>query len=438
VTLVPLDDIRYHQDDTDCRALFATRTRVLAFRESGRVEQRMQHDERPSNTPQVLAARPSLMKALNEQMLLEQIRRSDCVSRSDLVAVSGLSKPTVAVALANLEKEGLIRVAGRISGRRGRAPMLYELRPEAGFVLGLDVGREYVRGAIADLSGAIKGRGHRRVKPASSASRVSELLALADELVAMVKIERSSVFQTVIGSPGVYDRRRDALSMARGLPGWEQPQVLAELRRAFGEEMVVENDINLAALAERDVGTAKGVQNFGFVSVGTGVGLGLVLEGKLHRGSHGGAGEIAFMTLGGDENVDPNDARRRGWLDSAASAAGVVRAAKHANMNGVVTARRIFAAAEQGDALCSRIVADEVNLVARAIASITAVVDLDLVVLGGGIGQTDYFVELVDHDLRPLVRLPIAVRASALGEDAVVQGGLAVGVEHAWQRVLKR
>jgi len=398
----------------------------------------MHDDDRSPNTPPVLAARPSLMRALNEQMLLEQIRRFDRVSRSELAAVSGLSKPTVAVALANLEKGGLVRVAGRISGRRGRAPTLYQLRPEAGFVLGLDVGREYVRGAIADLSGAVRGRDQRRVQPASSARRVSELVALADELVATVGIKRSAVTQTVIGSPGVYDRSRDALFMARGLPGWQRPQVLAELRHAFGEDMVVENDINLAALAERDVGTARGVQNFGFVSVGTGVGLGLIIDGKLHRGSHGGAGEIAFMTLGSDAAVDSQDARRRGWLDSAASAAGVVRAARRANMSGVVTARRIFAAAEQGDALCSRIVADEANLVARAIASITAVVDLDLVVLGGGIGQAGFFVDLVDHELRSLVRLPIEIRASSLGEDAVVQGGLAIGAEHAWQRVLKR
>jgi predicted NBD/HSP70 family sugar kinase len=263
-------------------------------------------------------------------------------------------------------------------------------------------------------------------------------VALADELLTVVQIKRSAVTQTVIGSPGIYDPRRDALFMARGLPGWQSPQVLTELRRAFGKDMIVENDVNLAALAERDVGTAQGVQNFGFLSVGTGVGLGLILDGKLHRGSHGGAGEIAFMTLGSDGSVDPKDARRRGWLDSAASAAGVVRAARQAKMSGVVTARRIFELAEQGDALCGGIVADEANLIARAIASITAVVDLDLVVLGGGIGQADYFVELVKRELRSLVRLPIAVRASALGEDAIVQGSLAVGAEHAWQRVLKR
>lgn len=391
-----------------------------------------------SHTPQVLAARPSLMRALNEQMLLELIRRSDSVSRSDLTTQSGLSKPTVAVALATLEGEGLIRVAGRISGRRGRATTLYQLRPEAGFVLGLDVGREYVRGAISDLSGVVRARGQRKVHPTSGAGRVSELVALADDLVTTVKIKRSAVTQTVIGSPGIYDRRRDVFFMARGLPGWQRPQVLAELRRAFGEDMVVENDVNLAALAERDVGVAQGVRNFGFVSVGTGIGLGLIIDGKLHRGSHGGAGEIAFMTLGSDAGVDPADARRRGWLEAAASAAGVVRAAKNARMKGAISAREIFAAAGRGDPLCTKIVADEANLMARAIASITAVVDLDLVVLGGGIGQADTFVELVKRELRPLVRLPIEVRASALGEDAIVQGSLAVGAEHAWQRVMKR
>jgi predicted NBD/HSP70 family sugar kinase len=202
--------------------------------------------------------------------------------------------------------------------------------------------------------------------------------------------------------------------------------------------MVVENDVNLAALAERDVGTAQDVKNFGFVTVGTGIGLGLIIDGKLHRGSHGGAGEIAYMTLGSDAGVDLKDARRRGWLEAAASAAGVVRAAKNAKIKGVVTARQIFEAAEGGDALCGRVVADEANLIARAISSITAVVDLDLVVLGGGIGQADYFVGLVKRELRPLVRLPIEVRASALGEEAIVQGSLAVGAEYAWQRVMKR
>ena len=277
--------------------------------------------------PGFLGARPRLIRVINEQMILDQIRRAGKLARRDLGKISGLSKPTVAVALTNLERDGLIRVAGKSAAARGPAADLYEVRPDAAFILGLDVGREYVRAAIADLSGVIRSKGHRKVHSASSASRLAQLTSLADEVTGEVGITRSDVIQTVVGSPGIYDSRRDALSMARGFPGWERPSVLDELRKAFGEQMVVENDVNLAALAERDLGHGKGVSDFAFVSVGTGIGLGLVIGGKLHRGVHGAAGEIGFMSIGEDRDVDPSDARRRGRLESAVSAAGIVRAA---------------------------------------------------------------------------------------------------------------
>jgi len=393
---------------------------------------------KPSTPPEVLAARPGLIRVINEQLILEQIRRLGKVARRDLGKISGLSKPTVAVALANLERNGLIRTAGKSSGARGPAAVLYEVRPEAGFILGLDVGREYVRGAIADLSGAIRARGSRKVHAASRAGRLSHIVGLADELTGQVPIERSDVTQTIVGSPGVYNSGRGVLSMARGLPGWERPGVLAELWDAFGEHTIVENDVNLAALAERDLGHGRGVSDFAFVSVGTGIGLGLVIGGKLHRGVHGAAGEIGYLPLGDDRDVDPDDARRRGRLESVASAAGIVRAARRSGMRGTVTARRVFAGAERGDTLCRSIVAEEAILVSRAIASVTAVVDPALVVLGGGIGHVPYFVEETERELRKLMTPPIPVRASALGEAAVVDGCLAAGMDLAWQRVVQR
>ena len=100
------------------------------------------------------AARPQLIRVMNEQLLLEQVRQDGPLSRAELARISGLSKPTVALALANLEHDGLVRVAGHRTGVRGPAAVLYEVRPEAGYVLGLDIGREFVRGALADLSGA--------------------------------------------------------------------------------------------------------------------------------------------------------------------------------------------------------------------------------------------------------------------------------------------
>src|SRR6201994_4426399 len=111
----------------------------------------------------LVAARPALIRALNEQLLLEHIRSAGPYSRADLARVSGLSKPTVSLALGNLERAGLVRLAGHRTGMPGRTALLYEVRPEAGFVLGLDIGLRYLRGAVADLAGSVRARGERKV-----------------------------------------------------------------------------------------------------------------------------------------------------------------------------------------------------------------------------------------------------------------------------------
>src|SRR5690348_5454358 len=129
------------------------------------------------------AARPGLMRTLNEQLLLEQMRGNGPVSRSELANASGLSKPTVGLALASLERDELVRHAGRRAGGRGRSALLYEIRKDAGFVLGLDVGREFVRGAVADLGGAVRARASRQARSSSGVARVRELAKLAAELL---------------------------------------------------------------------------------------------------------------------------------------------------------------------------------------------------------------------------------------------------------------
>jgi len=205
----------------------------------------------------------------------------------------------------------------------------------------------------------------------------------------------------------------------------------------FGRATVVENDVDVAALAERDHGHGSGVGTFAFVSVGTGVGMGLVIDGKLHRGAHGAAGEIAYLPLSNGE-VDPVESKRRGTLEAAASASGVVRAAKRAGRRGNLSARRIFVEAEQGDPVAQAIVREEATLIAKALTSIIAVIDPELIVLGGGIGRAPGFASEVGTALGLLAPVVPEIRVSALGDDAVVVGCLAAGLERAWQRVLER
>ena len=165
------------------------------------------------------AARPQLLRALNEQLLLGHIRDRGPCSRADLARLSGLSKPTVSLALATVEQAGLIREAGQRIGRPGRSALLYEIRPEAGFVLGLDVGAQDIRGALADVAGEVRARSSARSHASGGRSRVEELVSLAQGLCAQSGIALPEVTQTVIGSPGIYDARRNAMALTGGLPG---------------------------------------------------------------------------------------------------------------------------------------------------------------------------------------------------------------------------
>jgi predicted NBD/HSP70 family sugar kinase len=380
-------------------------------------------------------ARPQLIRELNEQLLLHHIRQLGPCSRAELARASGLSKPTVSLALANVERSGLVREAGQRTGVPGRSAVLYEIRPEAGYVLGLDIGQQYLRGAVANLTGAVVARGEVRSRASAASKRVAELVALADDLCAAARITRPEVTQTVIGSPGVYDPRRNAITLAGALAGWGKPAVLTDMRAAFGEQVVVENDVDAATLAEREHGHGRDVATFAFVWVSSGIGMGLMMDGKLHRGVHGAAGEIAYLPISAEQGSDPADARRRGTLEAAGSATAVVRAARRAGMRGPVSARRVFAAAAAGDARAAAVVAGEAELVARAVCAIVTVVDPGLVVLGGGIGRAPGFASAVAAQLRRLAPVMPEVRVSALGNEAVVDGCLASGAELAWQRL---
>ncbi|GAA1645967.1 ROK family protein [Kribbella alba] len=379
------------------------------------------------------AARPRLIRAINEQVLLDHIRRSGPVSRTELANLSGLSKPTVSSALGSIERAGLVHASGQRTGSPGPAAFLYEVRPEAGFVLGLDVGREFLRGAVADLAGTVRSRLSVRTKAVDAMARVQELAGLATTLLGDAGIRASQLTQTVIGSPGVYDPKLDTLTLTGRLSGWDSPAVLPALRDEFGSTLMIENDVDAAALAERVHGHGRGVDSFAFVSVGTGIGMGLVLDGKLRHGSHGVAGEISYLPFAEGSGSDVRDARKRGSFDASASAAAVVRAARRAGVRGASSAEKVFAAAARGDSVAAGIVTEEALLVAKAVCTVITVVDPELIVLGGGIGQAPGFLDAVVDQLRRLAPVLPEVKASVLGIDTVVAGCIAAGLDQAWQ-----
>jgi predicted NBD/HSP70 family sugar kinase len=380
----------------------------------------------------------SLLRVMNERAVFGEIFRLGKVSRPELAQATGLSKPTISVALADLERARLVRPVGLRTGNAGRAALLYEIRPQAGWVLAVDIGRAYVRLALADLVGEIVAR---RDEP-SRADGYDDVLAQLAEITAELTDEAGlggpgEITLTVFGTPGIHDKDTGALRLAPNLPGWEQPGAVERLAEVTGSPYVLENDVDLAAVGEGAYGLGQGLSHFVYVSIGTGIGMGVVIDGKLYRGSQGAAGEISYLPVGeGDPLVNPG----RGMFESVASADGVVAGAERFGL-AADSAKDVFDAARAGNQAALKVVAAEVDHVAHALAGVIAVLDPELVVLGGGIGASaaDLLIGPVADRLETLVALrPPRIEPSSLGADSVLLGALAVGLNTARDLVFER
>jgi predicted NBD/HSP70 family sugar kinase len=329
---------------------------------------------------------PSLLRELNDRSALELLLTGGPMTRAQLGEHTGLSKVTASQLLARLEERGLVAVAGAQAGGRGPNAELYAVVPSTAYVAGLHVEHDEVSAGVADITGSV-------------VTRISVDPTNADDPVALVRgavlaacnaagVPPEALRAFVIGTPGVLDPRTGDPRLAVNLPAWHEG-VLAALRSDLGKPVTIENDVNLAAMAERAVGAAAGVDDFVLVWIGVGLGLATILGGRLHRGVGGAAGEIgylpvpgvplpedvthpatgAFQRLVGAQAVLPLAAQ---YGFSAPTAAGAVAAAVSAAADGH----------DGGDAFLTELA----SRVATGVAAISVVLDPGLVVLGGNVG----------------------------------------------------
>jgi predicted NBD/HSP70 family sugar kinase len=376
-------------------------------------------------------ATPPLLKHLNERTVLEAIRAGAPISRAEISRRVGISKPTVSLALRSLEQAGLVREASHGPDGPSYGAVFFEPIPDAAFVLGLDLGSRFLRGAVADLAGRIRARQDVELGGTDADGALSAIVALHASLIEAAALPLERIDGVVLGIPGVVESATQALRLTSPyIAGLEQRAFGAEVRERLGVSVTVDNDVNLAAVGERWAGVARGIDDFAFLSVGTGTGLGLVLGGELHRGTHGAAGEIDWALAGSSEDLDP-------------SAEGVALLAGQLSWNRGVDgstppydARDIFTAARRGDPLARTIVDLVAQRIAAHIAPIAAVADPELVVLGGGLGMNgDLLLEPVRALLQKWLPYPPSVEISSLGESAVLMGAVATGLQSALDNV---
>ncbi|WP_051789511.1 ROK family transcriptional regulator [Streptomyces sp. NRRL S-1022] len=371
------------------------------------------------------------LRSTNERLLLDRLRALGAASRAQLARETGLSKPTVSSALASLATAGLVHEVGTQAPERGRTAVLYAPDPAAGYALGVDIGRGWLRVAVADLDGTVVARADVRNRARASAALTDLVVTTARQVIANSGADPAEVVHGVIGTPGVYDGEQRRVRYAMHLPGWGRAGLVDRIRAELAVPLAVHNDANLAALGEYTYGVGAGSRLFAYILIGTGLGMGIVGEGRLFTGAHGLAGEIGFLPWHGRQQPER--------LEDAVSGVAVVEAARQFGMHGRLTAKAVFDAARQGHPAAVRAVELEGERIAHTVAAAAAVLDPDLVVLGGGVGDSvDLLLRPVRERLRALTPLRPRIAPSRLGADAVLLGAVATALDTARDLVFER
>ncbi|MDH6574648.1 ROK family protein [Kitasatospora sp. MAP5-34] len=360
----------------------------------------------------------SLLRRINAAVTLRALRDGQSLTLTQLVGDTGLSRPTVEGVIEGLMEAGLVAEVEPVqdNGRqRGRPARWFRFRAEAGHILGIEIGVHDIRVTLADLTGRILGGDARAVEETRDAEgRLSCVRTAVADVLRKAGVSRDSLWTVAVGTPGIVDRD-GTVRLGTAMPGWTGLDLGARLRRSFRCPVVIENDANLAAIAEHWQGAAVGKGDVVFVMAGLSPGAGSLINGRLHRGFGGAAGEIGALHLLGQEATPERLLSTTGKpldpLDEAAVA-------------------RVLRLAREGDEVAQVAMDRFLRRLVHDVAALVLALDPELVVVGGWAAGLDGVLEPLREQLELYcLRAPEVVLA-ALGEEVVAMGALRVALDH--------
>ena len=368
------------------------------------------------------------MRGINRSAILEIIRRESPISRTAIAKRLDVSLPTVMRIVDDLMDEGFVRPHGTTEWSGGRRRSLLEFNADGHVVIGIDLGGTRMFGAIADLGGNILDEAETSHHGASAKESFQRLVDLIDALLASPKLQGRQIRGIGVGAPGITRHKEGIVEWAHSL-NWQNYPLKAGLAERYGLPIAVDNDVNLAALGELWFGAGQNTQNMVFITIGTGIGAGIIIDGALYRGSREASGEIGHFVPGRD--FLEKRYTEFGALESLASGTGIAQRARQALRDRrdpaelqSLSIEDVFDAARQGQEWARTIVDEAVDYLAIAVANVSVSFDPELIVLGGTVTRS---VDLVAPILRridgTIPTLPRLV-VSTLGRRAAVMGAI--------------
>jgi predicted NBD/HSP70 family sugar kinase len=383
------------------------------------------------------------LRRLNRLRVIDALRAERLISRAEIARRTGLSRSTVSSLVADLQADGLVVERGETAAAHGdqggRPPILLSFDASAGAAVGIDFGHRHLRVAVSDLASNILAERQLELDTDHAArDGLDAATDLVSEALADAGVERSQVIGAGMGLPGPIEQSSGVVGSAAILPGWVGVAAAHEMRVRLDLPIAVDNDANLGALAEAAFGAARDASDLVYIKVSSGIGAGLILNGRLYRGASGLAGELGHVL------VDPEGlvcrCGNRGCLETLA-ASGALTDLLLRSHGEDLTVPDMLRLARDGDLGCRRVIADAGRAIGRGVADLLNVLNPELVVVGGDLAAAgDLLLEGVRESINRAA-LPAAAGAArlvagVLGDRAQVLGAVALVVSEADRTLL--
>ncbi|GHA29854.1 sugar kinase [Devosia pacifica] len=367
-------------------------------------------------------------RQLTQRAVMRVLLERGALSRAELARLTGLSKQTMSEVFRELEGDGWVRESGRTQGTVGRSAATYEICAERALVFGADVGGTKVQAAIADMHGIILTEMIEPTDARGGEHVIAQLARMSRQLAERANVAVERLLVGTIGIPGAFNTRSQRLFMVPNIAGLEGTRFADTLATQVNFDIHVGNDVNMAAKGEQWMGEGRNVDNFVFIAIGTGIGMGIINERRVLSGAHGAAGEISTLPIG----ADPYDGRtfRAGALETAAGSVAIRERYEGAGGEAGLTVREIIDRIASGDTIASATLDAVARTMAEAVLAVSAVVDPERVILGGSIGARPELLERIERLLPLCMPSPPHCTVSELGSRAGLYGTIASSLDH--------
>ncbi|HLE28186.1 MAG TPA: ROK family transcriptional regulator [Anaerolineales bacterium] len=391
---------------------------------------------------------------LNKDAALGLIRRNPSgISRAEIAEQLSVSRSTVSSIVDNFISSGLVLERGVGASRGGRRPIVLEINPDAGRVVGVDMGASHMLVVVADLRGQILCEAEDQLDIASGPEVcLRGMSGLVSETLAQAGCSLEKVRAIGVGVPGPVVAAQGIVSSPPIMPGWDGFPIRQWLEAQWRRSVMIDNDADLGALGEWTFGAGQGEANLAYIKIGTGIGCGILLDGRLYHGVLGTAGEIGHVTI--SQDGPPCKCGNYGCLEAMAGgraiaqrAQMVVKAGQRTALANLppgheITARDVALAAQAGDAISQQLLGDAGRHIGSALASLINLLNPGLILIGGGVAEAGEFIlgpvqeAVQQRSLRASLQATRIAQA-ALGRHSVSMGAVSLALSMAFQAHLR-